>query len=179
MHHNFAAFLQNFVKDVIVVPFISVSWKFILICALQVRKWVVPYNAGLFTPNDVQSMMDEVLKMQSFDHPHVMTLIGVCLDAGPGLALVMPYMANGSLLAYLKKERPNLDLTDDAELDAVKCKWVQLCWCDSLTPICTDCFQIFSVRRLLLRMCHQIALGMEYLAQQKFVHRDLAARNCM
>ena len=65
-------------------------------------------------------MMDEVLKMQSFNHPHVMTLIGVCLDAGPGLVLVMPYMANGSLLAYLKEERPNLDLTDDAEFDTVK-----------------------------------------------------------
>ena len=65
-------------------------------------------------------MMDEVLKMQSFDHPHVMTLIGVCLDAGPGLALVMPYMANGSLLAYLKNERSSLDLTYDADLDAVK-----------------------------------------------------------
>ena len=67
-------------------------------------------------------MMDEVLKMQSFNHPHVMTLIGVCLDTGPGRALVMPYMANGSLLAYLKKERTNLDLSDDAELDTVKCK---------------------------------------------------------
>ena len=78
-------------------------------------------TAGLFTPNDVQNMMGEVLKMQSFNHPHVMTLIGVCLDAGPGLALVMPYMANRSLLAYLKKERPNLDLSDDAEFDTVKC----------------------------------------------------------
>ena len=65
-------------------------------------------------------MMDEVLKMQSFDHPHVMTLIGVCLDAGPGLALVMPYMSNGSLLSYLKNERSNLDFTEDAELEAVK-----------------------------------------------------------
>ena len=74
----------------------------------------------LFTTNDVLNMMDEVLKMQSFDHPHVMTLIGVCLDAGPGLALVMPYMANGSLLAYLKSERPNLDLSDDAEIEAVE-----------------------------------------------------------
>ena len=90
-----------------------------MLCWLE--KELFTYNAGLFTPNDVKSMMDEVLKMQSFNHPHVMTLIGVCLDAGPGLALVMPYMANGSLLAYLKKERPNLDLSDDAELDTVKC----------------------------------------------------------
>ena len=74
----------------------------------------------LFTTNDVLNMMDEVLKMPLFDHPHVMTLIGVCLDVVPGWALVMPYMANGSLLAYLKNERPNLDLSDDAEIEAVE-----------------------------------------------------------
>ena len=51
-------------------------------------------------------MMDEVLKMQSFDHPHVMTLIGVCLDAGLWLALVMPHMVNGSLRPTLNKRDP-------------------------------------------------------------------------
>ncbi|XP_064397880.1 uncharacterized protein LOC135344578 [Halichondria panicea] len=59
---------------------------------------------GLFTQNDVQSMVSEITKMQEFHHPHVMPLIGVCLDAEPGVSMVMPYMTNRSLLDYLKKE---------------------------------------------------------------------------
>ena len=57
--------------------------------------------------------------MQEFHHPHVMTLIGVCLDAGPGVSIVMPYMSNGSLLDYLKKERDLLQLDEDSEIDQV------------------------------------------------------------
>ena len=36
--------------------------------------------------------MCKVNKMKDFHHPHVMSLIGVCLDAGPGIAIVMPYI---------------------------------------------------------------------------------------
>ena len=64
-------------------------------------------------------MMCEVNKMQDLHHPHVMSLIGVCLDAGPGIAIVMPYMANGSLFDYLKRERSILELDDDCEIDQV------------------------------------------------------------
>ena len=51
--------------------------------------------------------------MQEFNHPHVLSLIGVCLDTGPGVSMVMPFMTNGSLKDYLKKERSNVELNDD------------------------------------------------------------------
>ena len=56
--------------------------------------------------------------MKDFKHRHVMPLIGVCLDSGVGV--VMPFMANGSILSYLKKERGTLLLNEDAEIEQVK-----------------------------------------------------------
>ena len=64
-------------------------------------------------------MVGEITKMQEFHHPHVLPLIGVCLDAGPGISFVMPYMANGSLLDYLKKERANLEPSENADIEQV------------------------------------------------------------
>ncbi len=64
-------------------------------------------------------MVSEITKMQEFHHPHVMPLIGVCLDAGPGVSMVMPYMTNGSLLDYLKKERSALELAEGEDSEKV------------------------------------------------------------
>ena len=111
---------------------------------------------GLYSKEDVNSIMEESLKMSSFDHPNVLSLIGVCLDLGQAPHIVMPFMARGSLLSYLKKERPNLTISENSD--------------DNI---------ILDARKQLLSMCLQVAKGMSYLAQQKFVHRDLAARNCM
>ena len=64
--------------------------------------------------------MSEIIKMKDFNHPHVMPLIGVCLDAGPGVSMVMPHMTNGSVLDYLKKERNGLKLTDHCSKEKVR-----------------------------------------------------------
>ena len=57
--------------------------------------------------------------MYKFDHPNVLTLRGVCLDGGTAPYIIMPFMANGSLLAYLKKNRGKLvvSLSDKDEDD--------------------------------------------------------------
>ncbi len=49
--------------------------------------------------------------MYDFDHPNVLKLLGVCLDGGPAPYIIMPFMANGSLLKYLKEERESLVLS--------------------------------------------------------------------
>ena len=59
--------------------------------------------------------------MKRFDHPNVLNVIGICTDAGPAPYIVMPFMANGSLLSYLKKERSSLIVASDADEDTVSC----------------------------------------------------------
>ena len=55
--------------------------------------------------------------MYSLDHPNVLTLSGVCLDGGTAPYIIMPFMANGSLLAYLKNNRNSLIVSQEAEID--------------------------------------------------------------
>ncbi|CAI8031474.1 Deleted in malignant brain tumors 1 protein, partial [Geodia barretti] len=99
---------------------------------------------GNFDQEDVERFVEESLKMSRFKHAHVMGLIGVCLDAGSAPFIIMPYMANGSLLKYLKRERKNVVLLEETDEDEVK-----------------------EVRKRLMVMCLQIASGMEYLASNK------------
>lgn len=110
----------------------------------------------MYSKSDIEDIVSECIKMSNFDDLNVLSLIGVCLDLGPAPYIIMPFMSRGSLLSYLKKERPNLTVSDTSEDDV-----------------------ILNVRKQLLSICLQIANGMSYLASHNFIHRDLAARNCM
>lgn len=72
---------------------------------------IISLCTGNFDQVEVDNFVEESLKMSRFKHAHVMGLIGVCLDAGPAPYIIMPYMANGSLLQYLRKERDDLVFT--------------------------------------------------------------------
>ena len=69
--------------------------------------------------SEVNNLLKESIKMKEMSHPNVMNLLGVCLDAGPGPYLVLPYMANGDLLSYLRKNRNSLLLKDNDNVDEV------------------------------------------------------------
>ena len=57
--------------------------------------------------------------MDNLSHPHVMNLIGVSISNTLSPILIMPFMGNGSLLNYLKKERSHLYLDYDVEEESV------------------------------------------------------------
>jgi serine/threonine protein kinase len=112
---------------------------------------------GDFDQEDVNDLMEESIKMRAFQHPNVLGLVGVSIDLDSVPYIVLPYMANGNLLEWLKRERGRIIISYET----------------------TNEDELMDVKRELLSACYQIAKGMEYLASRKFVHRDLAARNCM
>lgn len=102
------------------------------------------------------------MRMESFKHPNVLSLIGISFGDGYLPMLVTPYMAKGDLLTYIRHP-PNVRKLASA---IISCRV-------TLFP-----FQAPTVEQL-LQFGVEIAQGMYYLHKLKFIHRDLAARNCM
>ncbi|KAK3802519.1 hypothetical protein RRG08_033179 [Elysia crispata] len=100
--------------------------------------------------NDRREFLKEATTMKAFDCYHVVKLLGVVSTGQPAL-VIMELMALGDLKNYLREHRPDEENPD-------------------VTPPCLQD---------ILQMAGEVADGMAYLADKKFVHRDLAARNCM
>ena len=60
---------------------------------------------GFYSAKNIEDLIAESERMKRFKHQNVMGLIGVSIDVGERPFIVMPFMANGSLLTYLKKNR--------------------------------------------------------------------------
>ena len=71
---------------------------------------------GFFDTTAAEELFEECAKMINLNHPNVLTLRGVCMDQGPVPYIVLPYMANGSLLNYLKRNRTVLVQNEDGKV---------------------------------------------------------------
>lgn len=52
--------------------------------------------------------IQEAKLMAQFRHPHILQLVGICIDTDP-CCLLLELMDNGDLLSYLRSNRPNVD----------------------------------------------------------------------
>uniref|UniRef100_A0A8D0E761 receptor protein-tyrosine kinase n=1 Tax=Salvator merianae TaxID=96440 RepID=A0A8D0E761_SALMN len=107
----------------------------------------------------------EAALMAEFDHPNIVKLLGVCAVGKP-MCLLFEYMAFGDLNEYLRNRSPrNICNLSNNNLDIrIRASSPKL-----LALSCTD----------QLCIAKQVAAGMAYLSERKFVHRDLATRNCL
>ena len=78
--------------------------------------------AALFSSGDLEQLTKEISTMLSFEHPNVMSLVGVCLDGEMPL-LIMPFMSNGNVLEYVRHHKQELLLTSEATHEEV---WFKL-----------------------------------------------------
>ena len=54
--------------------------------------------------------------MSNLDHPHVLGLIGICLDPSNSPFLLLPFMKNGDLKTYLKNKRGGISHNNHPEV---------------------------------------------------------------
>jgi len=101
------------------------------------------------TFDDIQAFMDEIQLTASLDHPNVLRFLGVAWNTLENLCMVMEYLPNGDLQAYLRKSRtasPPLTWRSDKRALAL------------------------SIAR---------ALAYMHSRQPKLIHRDVKAKNVL
>ncbi len=76
-------------------------------------------STGSFNEDDIEDLIRESVLMHKLDHPNIIPLIGLCLDAGPSPYIILPFMKNGSLLSYIKKNRAILHTNINTDEDKV------------------------------------------------------------
>ncbi|XP_038590634.1 muscle, skeletal receptor tyrosine-protein kinase [Micropterus salmoides] len=113
--------------------------------------------------NDFQR---EAALMAQFDHPNIVRLLGVCAVGKP-MCLMFEYMAHGDLNEFLRRRSPTQSVRtlSHASLSGRS-------FSSELEAGLLSCAEQLSISK-------QIAAGMAYLSERKFVHRDLATRNCL
>lgn len=111
---------------------------------------------------DMQSDFErEACLLAEFDHPNIVKLLGVCAIGRP-MCLLFEFMGRGDLNEFLRSSSAAMHSMNTFKTDSN-----------------TMAMKRELTHRDLLGIALQIANGMVYLSERKFVHRDLATRNCL
>ncbi|XP_018331316.1 uncharacterized protein LOC108741146 [Agrilus planipennis] len=105
------------------------------------------------TTEEKLDFLSEAEVMKRFEHKNIVKLLGVCTKNEP-VYTVMEFMLYGDLKTYLLARR---HLVKDKMSDES----------DEVSP------------KRLTSMALDVARGLSYLAELKYVHRDVASRNCL
>ena len=68
------------------------------------------------TDNEQINFLKEAKFMSKFKHPHILQLLGVCLNAEQPI-IIMELMEGGDLLNYLRNNRPNISAPSPLTMD--------------------------------------------------------------
>uniref|UniRef100_A0A673WAY7 receptor protein-tyrosine kinase n=1 Tax=Salmo trutta TaxID=8032 RepID=A0A673WAY7_SALTR len=108
---------------------------------------------SICTRTEMEDFLREAACMKEFDHPNVMRLLGVCLQTVERGGYPSPVV----ILPCMKHGDLHSFLLYSRLGDS---------------PLSLP-------SQMLVKFMTDIARGMEYLSNKRFIHRDLAARNCM
>ena len=56
--------------------------------------------------DQIDKFLEEAKRMKDFDHANVLGLVGICCGNGQMPQIVVPYMAGGDLLTYIREHDP-------------------------------------------------------------------------
>ena len=102
--------------------------------------------AAMSSKGDKSKLLKEVSLVLSFKHQNVMSLIGLCFD-GDSPLIIMPFMSDGIVLDYVRKNRKHLYLTEES----------------SQEKVCTQaCFVLISCCTIMFLMLHETAVQVMY-----------------
>jgi serine/threonine protein kinase len=109
--------------------------------------------------------------------PHIIRLLGVVSIDNP-VYLLLEYMEKGDLRNYLHKHRPNQEVKRKSCISYLVINEVNFYESKFNCQNKKLCNDLLTDERF-YKMAAEIADGMLWLSEHKYVHCDLAARNCL